>query len=566
MVTRRLARRPRTFNLCQQQLSPLRLAAAAVAVLLLCQAPSFIPRVGAQPPLSPNSAPRGNRFLPPTPGAPLPPDRQTARPAAVRISQPAARPVAPPAAARVPAQRPNGSAAAASARLPDSPAEHFASLVDNDPLITDSPRERLANWQTDTNEGSVLNDLKKRLENVEAAQRADAEQAKKKNRRFDHEIFGRMQVDAISASQDPTNKAQLGDIPNGTDFRRLRMGIQGAGYDVMSYRLEVDFVQPDPVTKKRPRVTDAYIEVHDLPWIGTYRVGQFREPYSVERVTSNNDVTFMERGLPQAFHSNRNLGIIAYDHSRNEKWYWWNGIFDEQATGFGEFYSNAPRVTTTNRLVHIPWYDAPTGGRYLAALGAAYNFRNLAGRTISYSTTPEVQLQYNGVSVIPSFISTGTMTVNTINTVQTEAFAVLGPLSFQAEYYGVWVNQVDNPTVFLHGMYVYASYFLTGENRIYDRNQGIFTATKPFREFFRVRTDRGIFTGPGAWEVAARFSSMNLSNQNIQGGRLNDITLGVNWYLNSQCRIMYNYVHAFLNLHNTASNADFFQTRAQLVW
>lgn len=439
-------------------------------------------------------------------------------------------------------------------------------MIESDPLITAKPRERPVYWQTDTNEGDVLQDLKSRLERVEEAQRAGAGPALKTSNRFEHNIFGRMQVDAVSFSQDPANKALLGDIPNGTEFRRLRMGIQGPGHEVLFYRLEVDFVQPGKVTHHRPRVTDAYLDIRDLPWLGTVRVGQFREPYSVERLTSNNDVTFMERGLPAAFHVGRNLGVMAFDHSRNERWYWWNGIFDERATNFGEFYTNAPRVSVVNRLDWVPWYDAPSGGRYLAAVGTGYNFRNLAGRTRDISARPEVHLQYAGVSVIPPFVTTGDMAVNTINTVQTEAFTVLGPLSFQAEYYGMWVNQVNNPAIFLHGMYVYVSYFLTGENRVYDRNQGIFTAVKPFRDFFRVRTERGICTGPGAWEVAARFSTINLSDQNIQGGRLNDFTFGVNWYLNFQARIMFNYVHAFLNRNNIASNADVFSTRAQIVW
>ena len=91
-------------------------------------------------------------------------------------------------------------------------------------------------------------------------------------------------------------------------------------------------------------------------------------------------------------------------------------------------------------------------------------------------------------------------------------------------------------------------------------------ATKPYSDFFRVRGNRGVAMGPGAWEVAARVSTLNLSDRNIQGGQLTDITFGVNWYLNFQTKLMFNYVHAFLNQQNTASNADVLVTRAQVVW
>src|SRR3569623_697363 len=324
--------------------------------------------------------------------------------------------------------------------------------------------------------------------------------------------------------------------------------------------MEVDFVQPDEVTKKRPRLTDAYFEVRQLPWLGTFRLGQYREPYSVERYTSANDLTFLVRGLTQAFLTSRNFGAMLYDNSQNQKWHWGNGLFAERATNFGEFFSNAPRGAYVNRVDWVPWYDEPSGGRYMAALGTGYSYRNLAGIAQSFSSTPEVSLQYDATSVIPSFVSTGALNEKTLQIYQAQAFTVLGPLSFQAEYYGTYVNQINNPNVFFQGMYVYGSYFLTGEHRPYDRKQGVFTAVKPFGDFFRVRTDRGICTGLGAWEVAARFSSLNLSDRNIQGGRLNDVTLGLNWYLNFQTRVMFNYIHAFLNRHNVPSDADVVST------
>ena len=123
----------------------------------------------------------------------------------------------------------------------------------------------------------------------------------------------------------------------------MRIGVQGEGHELYYYRLEIGFVQPDSQTKTRPRITDAYFEIRDLPWLGVLRFGQFREPISVERSTSGNDLTFLERGLPQAFNPARRLGVMAFDHSANEKWYWWNGLFAQNSTAFGEQFGDAPR-------------------------------------------------------------------------------------------------------------------------------------------------------------------------------------------------------------------------------
>jgi phosphate-selective porin OprO/OprP len=451
-------------------------------------------------------------------------------------------------------------------RLPSSPAQHFARVVESDPLTAEASGAQQAYFQTDTNEGLTLPDLHERLKKVEADQsKASAADAKKKQG-FEHNIFGRIQADSATFSQDPANKRQLGDIPNGVDFRRVRMGIQGKGYEVWSYRLEVDFVQADAQTKQRPRITDCYGELHELPWLGTLRLGQFREPFSIERITSANDLTFIERGLPQAFNPARKLGAMAYDHSQNEMWYWWNGVFAQNSTDFGEQFGNAGRYAVVNRLVWLPWYDQASGGRYLTQFGAAYTYQRVADQTRKFSSTPEVSLQFNANSVIPSFVNTGNILMNDYQISHVETSTVFGPLSFQAEYYGTFVNQVAGPQVFLHGAYAYVSYFLTGENRVYDRNQGLYVATRPYSDFFRVRGNRGVAMGPGAWEVAARVSTLNLSDRNIQGGQLTDITFGVNWYLNFQTKLMFNYVHAFLNQKNVASNADVLVTRAQVVW
>ncbi|HJT32358.1 MAG TPA: porin [Pirellulales bacterium] len=460
-------------------------------------------------------------------------------------------------------------------RLPPSPSQQFAEFVDREPL-TSSPSEtatasqpdaELAYWQSSTNEGrsALVQELEKRVKQLEDGGKTTDDKGKKEPR-FEHQIFGRIQAEGATFNQDPANIKQLGNIPNGNDFRRVRAGIQGAGYDILFYRLEIDFVQPDEVTGKRPRITDGYFEIRELPTLGTFRIGQYREPYSVERLTSANDLTFIERGLPQAFHTSRAFGVMLYNNSNNEQWYWWTGLFNEHATNFGEYFGDAARLAYDNRLVWVPWYDEPSGGSYLAQLGVGYSLRDLKGRTEKFSTGPEVNLQYDAASIIPSFVSTGTLTANQTQIFQAEASTVLGPLSFQAEYYGTLVNQVHNPQVFFQGMYVYGSYLLTGEHRVYDRKQGIYTAIKPNSNFFRVRTNRGIAMGPGAWEVAARFSSMNLSDRNIQGGTLNDVTLGLNWYATFQMRFSINYIHAFLNRNNRASNCDVVSGLAQVVW
>ena len=62
-----------------------------------------------------------------------------------------------------------------------------------------------------------------------------------------------------------------------------------------------------------------------------------------------------------------------------------------------------------------------------------------------------------------------------------------------------------------YGGYAFVSYFLTGENRPYNRKMGVFDRVKPYEDFFRVRDcDGNVSTGHGAWELAYRFSYIDM--------------------------------------------------------
>ncbi len=51
--------------------------------------------------------------------------------------------------------------------------------------------------------------------------------------------------------------------------------------------------------------------------------------------------------------------------------------------------------------------------------------------------------------------------------------------------------------------------------------------------------------------MALRYSNINLNDADIHGGEEHDITLGVNWYIHQQLRLMFNYIYVV-----TDSNAN----------
>jgi len=114
-----------------------------------------------------------------------------------------------------------------------------------------------------------------------------------------------------------------------------------------------------------------------------------------------------------------------------------------------------------------------------------------------------------------------------------EAAVVVGPFSAQTEFKTSMVKSELYEDPRMSGYYVQASWFLTGESRPYKQSAGCFD---------RVRPKKPLGEGAGAFELAARYSFIDLTEGN--GGKMNDYVLGLNWYANNNARVMVNFVYA----------------------
>ena len=181
----------------------------------------------------------------------------------------------------------------------------------------------------------------------------------------------------------------------------------------------------------------------------------------------------------------------------------------------------------------------------------SYTHQNYEEDEIRFRARPESHLA-------PRVVDTRTIPAEHGDIVGAEVAWVHGPFSLQGEYVHAfmqgdrhWVGDPD-----FCAASVQASYFLTGEHRPYKTSNGTFDKVKPLEPFSKDG-------GSGAWEVAARYSYLNLSDDGVRGGRLKDTTLGLNWYLNNNLRIMWNYVHAN---PSDGGDANIFQMRLQLAF
>lgn len=364
-------------------------------------------------------------------------------------------------------------------------------------------------------------------------------------------VNGVFQADAVAFNQSEASREAYGRIESGADFRRARLSAKGAVSDRMDYFMQMDFG-----FFGRPTFTDLWTDFKEVGPLGTVRVGQWKQPFSLEVVSSFRYTTFMERSsLFQAFTPFRHLGVGFYDHSEDLNWTWAGSYFRTGQDQFAGSLSTDGGNGAAGRLTHLLWYCGPKGEDYLH-VGAGYFLNAPPNERTRFRSIPEIFVGEfvvpNGVPLgtsgqpvpdvangTPFFVDTGNLNGTSLTqTVGLESLWVRGPMSWQSEAMGCFVD-TNNGNAFLNGAYSQVGWFLTGEHRPYDRKAGAIDRVMPFHSVSRCNG------GFGAWEIAARWSYLDVTDRSITGGMMQNMTAGLNWYVNPNCKCVFNYIHSW---------------------
>ena len=382
-----------------------------------------------------------------------------------------------------------------------------------------------------------------------------------KDKKFVLKMVGRIQNDwalmeASSLEDDfgrsattngtPTNRLSgLDDIETGTEFRRARLGIAGTVYESVEFKSQFDFAGGDAAFK------DVYLGLTKLPVLQHVRVGQFKEPFSLEELTSSNHTTFLERGLPNVFAPSRKTGVGVLQNYADDRVSWAIGAF-RNTDDFGDGFGGDSEYNVTTRLTGLPWFEAESGNVLHLGLSYSHQFRN--DDSLRYRQRPEAHLspvQFVDTSLTRLAAGGVSETLNIssdgVDLLNPELALVVGPFSFQTEYMHSFIDASSGSDPDFYGLYAYVSYFITDEHRNYRPVEAAFDRIRPKQSFL---DGEG---GVGAWEVALRYSRLDLEDAGVRGGKLDDVTVAVNWYLNPNVRVMFNYVWADLENHGDAN-------------
>jgi len=352
-----------------------------------------------------------------------------------------------------------------------------------------------------------------------------------------------------------TNAAR--DLSNSAYFRRARFGFEGTLARDWDYRVLLELGGSG--TEGPTRINDAYVIYSGFAPF-RFQLGAFSPPANMDDGTSVEDSLLIERATPAEL--SRTLGgadgrIGLGVRSGGKRWM---GaltftsrtvndaeVFDSQFAALGRFGYLA--ATSSDYNIHVGAnathvFQPPDAGS--SAAGARYGIR--------FRDRPEIRVDSTRL------IDSNTIDADSAYSAGVEFGANYKNFFMQAEnfWYGISrraPSTLDDPS--FEGYYVEGSWLITGESRRYNMTNGSFQGPKALKPF------SGKKGGPGAWELALRFSHTDLNfhegsdgtaaaADSVRGGVQDILSFGVNWYPISNLKFMLNVLHIDVDRLNPA--------------
>ena len=321
-------------------------------------------------------------------------------------------------------------------------------------------------------------------------------------------------------------------IGNGTSIRRARFAVKAQINEDWYGEFDMD------LANGLAELKDAIVRYTGVPNLDL-QVGNFKEFFSIQRNTTSRYLQFIERPMASsAFAPSRHLGINA---KYAKDWLWFStGLFTQKVAGTEEWdnvadnnkdFGRSSGYSWTTKLVVRPLYEMQNASLHL---GAAYSYRTTTTdlatgewgtyRASCRNSTNINRKKYLDTNNLPGFDHNNLWTV--------ELAGHWNALRYEAAYIGDNVHfkkdAADPETKNFGGWYAQAGYLLFGGKQQYDAKGGKYTKVQRGRNW-------------GDIELCARYEMVDLNNGGVYGGAAQAFTLGANWYINDNVKMMINY-------------------------
>ena len=280
--------------------------------------------------------------------------------------------------------------------------------------------------------------------------------------------------------------------------------------------------------------------MREIPILGTVRIGNQKDPFGYEHLTSSRWLNFMERSFNQdAFEGPFNNGFLPgiqiLNNNEEGDFAWQVGQFKNTTNPFGFSNSNGGSMTV-GRLVYLPVFEDE--GRKLIHLGMSGRTMEPRRQYTSFDPRPVCRTGPRSSRAVPQpwrhpqrparpaqldLRRLGVLQGTWQNMVGLEFVGNNGPWSFQSEYFGSWLYNARTTaagplvtngyqpkpgtnvgTVYYQGGYAEVLYFLTGESRTYSKIEYRFDRPVPHNNYYAIRGGGSgrrlsVSEAPGRW-------------------------------------------------------------------
>jgi phosphate-selective porin OprO and OprP len=343
-------------------------------------------------------------------------------------------------------------------------------------------------------------------------------------------------------SQNAASEAQFALTPE-TKVRDARVVIKGGFKSKRPVTFSIGILYDTPTHSLLVRETGVMFTVPEI-W-GYIFVGRTKEGFSLNKVMVGYAGWTMERTeisdatIPILADGVKWLGYLA------EKHILWNLGF------YGDWLSEGQTFSTyehqvVGRFAWVPKENEQT----ILHFGVSARQGKVEDGQLQLRSKPEA-------FPAPYFIDAGKFPADSTKMAGFEAYYRPRSLLVGGEYFLQSVNSPQEDDPFFNGGNAVVSWLPTGEIRPYNTRGGFFEQISPLRPVFQ--------GGPGAWELVANFSYINLDSRSLNGGKFWRLTPMVNWHMSDNVRLEFAYGYGSLNRFGIAGGVtQFFQARIQL--
>jgi phosphate-selective porin OprO/OprP len=351
------------------------------------------------------------------------------------------------------------------------------------------------------------------------------------------------------------------DFSSGSNFRRARFGFEGTAFKDWYYTFIYDFGGSG---LEGSTISSAYIQYNALAPFH-FRIGAFPPSESFDDTTSASDLLFLERAQP----TDLARGIAGSDGRYAAQAFAYDDAYFASVAYTGSLAGDSAMFDEQQAVVGRAVYRPIASDSINFALGGDFTyvikFPDLtAGPNSAHAfrlrERPELNVDDNSIRLI----DTGSIDADHGFEWGLEVAGNFQNFYGQGGYFGFQAdrralgNSTNLPDPDFNGWYVQASWVLTGEVKKYKPETGSWGLPKPNNP---LTFDK---PGAGAWEIAARYSDLDLNYRagqagsptpfgGIRGGDQRIWTAGINWYPNQVLRFVLDYQHTDVSKLNSAN-------------